>query len=246
MAKVRLDVLLVEKGLQESRQKAQATIMSGLVFVNGQRVDKPGTGVAADAAIEVRGAALRYVSRGGLKLEKAMATWPIDLNGCVCMDIGASTGGFTDCLIQHGAKKVYAIDSGSSQLHASLLNDPRVTSMENCNMRYFDRNAIAETCDLAVCDVSFISQTLLHGKIASLLKDGGYFITLIKPQFEVGKNGIGKGGIVKSDELRKGACERVIESCRVFHLSLVSLIDSPIEGGDGNHEYLALFRYHNR
>jgi len=243
---MRIDKYLFEKNLAKSRSYAQTMITEGVVYCNGKQVAKPSFEVNENDHIEIRGEILRYVSRGGLKLEGALKSFQIDVNGLICADIGASTGGFTDCLIQHGAKKVYAIDSGSSQLHASLLNDPRVTSMENCNMRYFDRNAIAETCDLAVCDVSFISQTLLHGKIASLLKDGGYFITLIKPQFEVGKNGIGKGGIVKSDELRKGACERVIESCRVFHLSLVSLIDSPIEGGDGNHEYLALFRYHNR
>ena len=155
--KIRLDVLLVEKGLVESRQKAQAAIMSGIVYVGGQKVDKPGTGVAEDAVLEVRGNTLRYVSRGGLKLEKAMAAWPIDLNGAVCMDVGASTGGFTDCMLQNGAKKVYAVDVGYGQLAWSLRSDERVVCLERTNARYLNHEIIPEEPDFSSVDVSFIS-----------------------------------------------------------------------------------------
>ena len=172
--KTRLDVLLVERGLQESRQKAQATIMSGLVFVKGQRVDKPGTAVPNDAEIEVRGNALKYVSRGGLKLEKAMASFPIDLRDAVCGDIGASTGGFTDCMLQNGARKVYAVDVGYGQLAWSLRSDERVVCMERTNARYLTHEQIPEELDFASVDVSFISLKLILPPLCGLLRQGGH------------------------------------------------------------------------
>ena len=172
--KTRLDVLLTEQGLQESRQKAQATIMSGLVFVNGQRVDKPGTAIPNDAKIEIRGNTLKYVSRGGLKLEKAMAEFPIELNGCICGDIGASTGGFTDCMLQNGASKVYSVDVGYGQLAWKLREDPRVVCMERTNARYLTHEQIPDELDFASIDVSFISLKLILPAVANVLKDGGY------------------------------------------------------------------------
>ncbi len=190
--KTRLDVLLTEQGLQESRQKAQATIMSGLVFVNGQRVDKPGTAVPNDAKIEIRGNTLKYVSRGGLKLEKAMAEFPIELNGCICGDIGASTGGFTDCMLQNGASKVYSVDVGYGQLAWKLREDPRVVCMERTNARYLTHEQIPDELDFASIDVSFISLKLILPAVANVLKDGGYVASLVKPQFEAGREG--KGG----------------------------------------------------
>ena len=179
--KLRLDVLLVERGLQESRQKAQATIMSGLVFVNGQRSDKPGTPVAEDAAVEVRGAALRYVSRGGLKLEKAMEIWPIELQGAVCMDVGASTGGFTDCMLQNGAAKVYAVDVGYGQLAWSLRSDGRVVCLERTNARYLTHEQIPEEPSFSSVDVSFISLKLILPAIAGVLRADGQVVCLVKP-----------------------------------------------------------------
>ena len=172
--KKRLDVLLTERGLQESRQRAQAVIMSGEVFVNGQRVDKPGTAVAEDARIEVRGGTLAYVSRGGLKLEKAMAAFPIDLNGAVCADIGASTGGFTDCMLQNGAEKVYAVDVGYGQLAWKLRSDPRVVCLERTNARYLTHEQVPDALDFASVDVSFISLKLILPPLNGLLKDGGH------------------------------------------------------------------------
>lgn len=194
--KLRLDVLLVQKGLQESRQKAQATIMSGQVFVDGQRVDKPGAPVAEDAEIEVKGG-LRYVSRGGLKLEKAMALWPVHLEDAVCMDIGASTGGFTDCMLQNGAAKVYAVDVGYGQLAWKLRSDPRVVCLERTNARYLSHEQIPEEPDFSSVDVSFISLKLILPAIAGVLRDGGQVVCLIKPQFEAGKEKVGKKGVVR-------------------------------------------------
>ena len=184
--KTRLDVLLVEQGLLDSRQKAQAHIMAGLVFVNGQRVDKPGTAVANDAQIEVRGRALPYVSRGGLKLEKAMKTFPITLEGKICADIGASTGGFTDCMLQNGAARVYAVDVGYGQLDWKLRNDPRVVCLERTNARYLDHEQVPDVLDFASIDVSFISLKLIFPALYSLLREGGEIACLIKPQFEAG------------------------------------------------------------
>ena len=201
--KTRLDVLLTEQGLQESRQKAQATIMSGLVFVNGQRVDKPGTAVPNDAKIEIRGNTLKYVSRGGLKLEKAMAEFPIELNGCICGDIGASTGGFTDCMLQNGASKVYSVDVGYGQLAWKLREDPRVVCMERTNARYLDHEQIPDELDFASIDVSFISLKLIFPALYGLLRQGGEIACLIKPQFEAGKSHLSKHGIVRDSKVHK-------------------------------------------
>lgn len=192
--KTRLDVLLVEQGLLDSRQKAQAHIMAGLVFVNGQRVDKPGTAVANDAQIEVRGRALPYVSRGGLKLEKAMKTFPITLEGKICADIGASTGGFTDCMLQNGAARVYAVDVGYGQLDWKLRNDPRVVCLERTNARYLDHEQVPDVLDFASIDVSFISLKLIFPALYSLLREGGEIACLIKPQFEPGRRRWGRRG----------------------------------------------------
>jgi len=236
--KIRLDVLLVEMGLQESRQKAQATIMSGLVFVNNQRVDKPGTAVAEDAAIEVRGAALRYVSRGGLKLEKAMATWPIDLNGCVCMDIGASTGGFTDCMLQNGAAKVYAVDVGYGQLAWSLRSDERVVCLERTNARYLSHEIIPEEPDFSSVDVSFISLKLILPAIAAVLREGGHVVCLVKPQFEAGKEKVGKKGVVRDPAVHLEVLERFLDHAKESGFTVLDVTYSPIRGPEGNIEYL--------
>ena len=236
--KVRLDVLLVEKGLQESRQRAQATIMSGQVFVDGQRVDKPGAPVAEDAAVEVRGSTLRYVSRGGLKLEKAMATWPIDLNDTVCMDVGASTGGFTDCMLQNGARKVYAVDVGYGQLAWSLRSDERVVCLERTNARYLDHEIIPEEPDFSSVDVSFISLKLILPAIASVLRPGGHVVCLIKPQFEAGREKVGKKGVVREPAVHREVIEKVIDFAHIAGFSVQGLTFSPVRGPEGNIEYL--------
>ena len=241
MAKKRLDVALTEQGLAESRQKAQAIIMAGLVYVNGQKVDKAGAPVAEDAVIEVRGKTLRYVSRGGLKLEKAMACWPISLQDAVCADIGASTGGFTDCMLQNGAKKVYSVDVGYNQLDYRLRTHPQVVCMERTNARYLTKEHIPEELDFFSVDVSFISQTLLHPALASVLKSGGWMVALIKPQFELTKSALNKQGIVKQEKDRKAAVERVLQSAAACGFEAVSVIPSPIEGGDGNREFFGYF-----
>ena len=221
--KVRLDVLLVEKGLQESRQRAQATIMSGQVFVDGQRVDKPGAPVAEDAAVEVRGSTLRYVSRGGLKLEKAMATWPIDLNDTVCMDVGASTGGFTDCMLQNGARKVYAVDVGYGQLAWSLRSDERVVCLERTNARYLDHEIIPEEPDFSSVDVSFISLKLILPAIASVLRPGGHVVCLIKPQFEAGREKVGKKGVVRDPAVHLEVLEHFLDHAKESGFTVLDL-----------------------
>ena len=236
--KKRLDVLLTERGLQESRQRAQAVIMSGEVFVNGQRVDKPGTAVAEDAQIEVRGGTLAYVSRGGLKLEKAMAAFPIDLNGAVCADIGASTGGFTDCMLQNGAVKVYAIDVGYGQLDWKLRTDDRVVNMEKCNVRYLDTDLIAEPIDFISIDVSFISLKLIFPVAAKVLAEDGEIVCLVKPQFEAGREQVGKKGIVRDRKVHEEVIQNVIEYARENGLYPQGLTFSPVTGAKGNIEYL--------
>jgi 23S rRNA (cytidine1920-2'-O)/16S rRNA (cytidine1409-2'-O)-methyltransferase len=238
MAKTRLDVLLVERGLQESRQKAQATIMSGLVFVNGQRVDKPGTPVAAEATVEVRGSALRYVSRGGLKLEKAMALWPIDLTEAVCMDVGASTGGFTDCMLQNGASKVYAVDVGYGQLAWKLRSDPQVVCLERTNARYLSHELIPEAPDFASIDVSFISLKLILPAVASVLREGGHVVCLIKPQFEAGKDKVGKKGVVREASIHLEVLEHFLDYAKENNFTVLDITYSPIRGPEGNIEYL--------
>ena len=236
--KTRLDVLLVERGLLESRQKAQATIMSGLVFVNQQRVDKPGTSVANDAEIEVRGNVLQYVSRGGLKLEKAMATFPIELKGAVCGDIGASTGGFTDCMLQNGAVKVYAVDVGYGQLAWKLRSDPRVVCMERTNARYLDHEQIPEELDFASIDVSFISLKLILPAVCGILKNGGHVACLVKPQFEAGKEKVGKKGVVRDPAVHLEVLENFLVHAKESGFTVLDMTFSPIRGPEGNIEYL--------
>ena len=240
--KTRLDVLLTEQGLQESRQKAQATIMSGLVFVNGQRVDKPGTAVPNDARIKIRGNTLRYVSRGGLKLEKAMAEFPIDLKGCICGDIGASTGGFTDCMLQNGADKVYAVDVGYGQLAWKLREDPRVVCLERTNARYLTHEQIPDELDFASIDVSFISLKLILPAVAGVLKNGGQVASLVKPQFEAGKEKVGKKGVVRDPAVHKEVLEHYLGHAKEAGFGVLGLTYSPIRGPEGNIEYLGFLQ----
>ena len=239
--KLRLDVLLVQKGLQESRQKAQATIMSGQVFVDGQRVDKPGAPVVEDAEIEVKGG-LRYVSRGGLKLEKAMALWPVHLEDAVCMDIGASTGGFTDCMLQNGAAKVYAVDVGYGQLAWKLRSDPRVVCLERTNARYLSHEQIPEEPDFSSVDVSFISLKLILPAIAGVLRDGGQVVCLIKPQFEAGKEKVGKKGVVRDPAVHREVLEHFLEHAKENNFTVIDITYSPIRGPEGNIEYLGFLQ----
>ena len=238
---MRIDRYLFENGFAKSRTRASAMIAGGTVFMNGVCVTKPSLEVGMSDKIEIRGEVLRYVSRGGLKLEAAISSFEIDVSDKVAIDIGASTGGFTDCLLQNGCAKVYAVDSGSNQLDASLAVNDSVISMENCNARYLTINDIGELCDIAVCDLSFISQTLLHPVIAELVKPNGIFVSLIKPQFEVGRERLGKGGIVKNEKHRQYAIEKVIMSASSCGFTLRGIIPSPITGGDGNTEYLVCF-----
>jgi len=236
--KTRLDVLLVEQGLQESRQKAQAIIMSGLVFVNGQRVDKPGTAIPNDAKIEIRGNPLHYVSRGGLKLEKAMASFPIRLQGAVCGDIGASTGGFTDCMLQNGATKVYAVDVGYGQLAWSLRSDPRVVCLERTNARYLTREQVPDVLDFASVDVSFISLKLILPPLCALLKNAGQTVCLVKPQFEAGREKVGKKGVVRDPAVHLEVLEAFFMHAKESGFTVVDVTYSPIRGPEGNIEYL--------
>ena len=240
--KTRLDVLLTERGLLDSRQKAQATIMSGIVFVNGQRVDKVGTAVANDALIEIRGTTLPYVSRGGLKLEKAMQTFPLTLTGKVCADIGASTGGFTDCMLQNGAKKVYAVDVGYGQLDWKLRNDARVVCMERTNARYLTHEEIPEELDFASVDVSFISLKLIFPALYGLLREGGEIACLIKPQFEAGREKVGKKGVVRDPAVHLEVLEHFLIHAKENHFTVLGITYSPIRGPEGNIEYLGFLR----
>ena len=236
--KTRLDVLLVERGLEQTRQRAQAMIMSGLVFADGQRVDKAGTAVPNDAQIEVRGNTLRYVSRGGLKLEKAMTTFGLELDGCVCADIGASTGGFTDCMLQNGAKKVYAVDVGYGQLDWRLRSDERVVCMERTNARYLTHEQIPDELDFASVDVSFISLKLILPALAGLLKPDGHAVCLVKPQFEAGREKVGKKGVVRDPAVHLEVLEHFLEHAKESRFTVLGLTYSPIRGPEGNIEYL--------
>ena len=236
--KTRLDVLLVERGFIESRQKAQATIMSGLVYVKGQKVDKPGTAVPNDAEIEVRGNVLKYVSRGGLKLEKAMATFPVRLEGAICADIGASTGGFTDCMLQNGATKVYAVDVGYGQLAWMLRSDERVVCMERTNARYLTHEQVPDELDFASVDVSFISLKLILPPLCGLLKEQGHVACLVKPQFEAGKEKVGKKGVVRDPSVHQEVLENFLTHAKESGFTVLGLTYSPIRGPEGNIEYL--------
>ena len=238
MAKIRLDVLMVEQGLAESRQKAQAIIMSGQVYVNDQKQTKAGAPVTAQDRIEVRGKTLAYVSRGGLKLEKAMKCWPIDLNGAVCADIGASTGGFTDCMLQNGAQKVYAVDVGYNQLDYRLRTDPRVVCMERTNARYLSPEVIGQPLDFASVDVSFISLNLILPALRTLMKPEGHVVCLVKPQFEAGKDKVGKKGVVRDPAVHLEVLEHFLVHARDAGFTVLDMDFSPIKGPEGNIEYL--------
>ncbi|MBQ0083426.1 MAG: TlyA family RNA methyltransferase [Clostridiales bacterium] len=239
MAKIRLDVALVENGLAESREKAKAYIMSGIVFVNNQKADKAGDTVKPEDKIEVRGNTLKYVSRGGLKLEKAMNCFPLSLEGKICADIGASTGGFTDCMLQNGAAKVYAIDVGYGQLAWKLRCDERVVNLERTNFRYVTAEQVPELLDFASVDVSFISLYHILPVMNTLLKNRATAVCLIKPQFEAGKDKVGKKGVVREKETHIEVIEKVITYITDNGFSLLGLEFSPIKGPEGNIEYLA-------
>ena len=238
MAKKRLDVLLVEQGLAESRQKAQAAIMAGAVYVNDQKVDKAGAPTEEGAKLEVRGQTMPYVSRGGLKLEKAMAVFPIALEGKVAADIGASTGGFTDCMLQNGAVKVYAVDVGYGQLAWSLRSDERVVCLERTNARYLSREQIPEPLEFASIDVSFISLKLILPPLRALMGPEGQVVCLVKPQFEAGKDKVGKKGVVRDPAVHREVLEHFLEHAAQAGFTVSGLTYSPIRGPEGNIEYL--------
>ena len=237
--RIRLDRLVELRGLTESRERARAVIMSGSVFVNGKRSDKPGTMVPVDAELELHGSPLPYVSRGGLKLEKALKVFQVDPDGKSCIDCGASTGGFTDVLLQNGARKVYAVDVGYGQLAWKLRQDNRVINLERCNLRYLTGEQVPEMLDLAVMDVSFISIRLLLPVIRSFLVPGADFICLIKPQFEAGREQIGKKGVVRDPAIHVQVIRDCLEASRQSDFSVMGLDYSPIRGPEGNIEFLA-------
>lgn len=239
--KNRLDIVLVEKGLFPSREKAKAAVMAGMVWVDGARCDKAGTPVnPTSAVLEIRGNLCPYVSRGGMKLEKALHAFQIDLTNAVCMDIGASTGGFTDCMLQHGAAKVYAADVGYGQLDWKLRNDPRVVTMERVNVRYLDPETIPERFDLVTIDVSFISLKLILPVAGKLLKEHGRCLCLVKPQFEAGRSQVGKNGIVRDRRIHLSVLRAVLDYGKENNLTFAGLTFSPITGTKGNIEFLLL------
>ena len=238
MKKERLDVLMVQRSLAESREKAKALIMSGIVYVNGQKEDKAGTSFEETVQIEVRGSTLKYVSRGGLKLEKAMNRFGVELAGKVCMDVGASTGGFTDCMLQNGAVKVYAVDVGHGQLAWKLRNDDRVICMEKTNIRYVTPEDIGDHIEFASIDVSFISLTKVLGPVKQLLTDDGQVVCLIKPQFEAGREKVGKKGVVREKSVHLEVIEMVMGYAGSIGFGILGLEFSPIKGPEGNIEYL--------
>ena len=237
--KERLDVILVNQGYAPSREKAKAIIMSGTVYVDGQKEDKAGTFFdESKIRLEVRGSSLKYVSRGGLKLEKAVDRWQLDFRGFVCMDIGASTGGFTDCMLQNGAARVYSVDVGHGQLAWKLRNDERVVFMEQTNFRYVTGEDIREELDFASVDVSFISLTKILIPARNLLKCGGQMVCLIKPQFEAGKGKVGKNGVVREPEIHREVIAKIVDYAAGIGFSVLHLDYSPIKGPEGNIEYL--------
>lgn len=236
--KERLDILLVKNGLADSREKAKAMIMAGNVFVNGQREDKAGSNFSEDVKLEVKGNTLKYVSRGGLKLEKAMQNFDIELTGKVCMDVGSSTGGFTDCMLQNGAVKVYAVDVGHGQLDWKLRNDERVVCMEKTNIRYVTPEDIADRIQFSSIDVSFISLTKVLLPVKELLTDDGQVVCLIKPQFEAGREKVGKKGVVREKSVHVEVIEKVVEYASSIGFGILNLDFSPVKGPEGNIEYL--------
>lgn len=243
--KERLDVLLIERGFFDSREKAKAVIMAGEVFVNGQREDKAGSKFDREAEIEVKGKVLKYVSRGGLKLEKAVEVYGLDLMDKTCIDIGSSTGGFTDCMLQNGAAMVYAIDVGTNQLAWKLREDKRVVSMEKTNIRYVTEEDIPEKADFASVDVSFISLTKVLPAAVNLLKDEAYMVCLIKPQFEAGREKVGKKGVVRDLSVHKEVIELVINFAIGLNFFIKGLTFSPVKGPEGNIEYLLYMQKRN-
>lgn len=236
--KKRLDIVLFERGFAESREKAKALIMSGIVYINDQKEIKAGRDIKPDDIVEVRGSALKYVSRGGLKLEKAMESFPIDLKGKICMDIGASTGGFTDCMLQNGALKVYSIDVGYGQLAWKLRSDERVVNMERTNFRYVTKEQIPEDVDFASVDVSFISLEKILPVMYNLLKDSGEAVCLIKPQFEAGRENVGKKGVVRDPAVHLSVIEKIAAFANDNAFAVLGLEHSPVKGPEGNIEYL--------
>lgn len=246
--KLRLDKLLLERGLAPSRERAQALILAGRVLVSEQKIEKPGTSVASDAILRVLGDDLRYVSRGGLKLERALAHWKINLHSKVCLDVGASTGGFTDCMLQHGASRVIAIDTGYGQIDARIRQDKRVTLMEKTNARYLTVEQLPMKVDFLAMDVSFISATLVIPPVLVALRAKGEpanleSVVLVKPQFEAGREAIGKGGIVRNEKAQLAALERVKQTVVQIGGSEIESIDSPILGAEGNREFLLHSRF---
>jgi 23S rRNA (cytidine1920-2'-O)/16S rRNA (cytidine1409-2'-O)-methyltransferase len=244
MRRERVDKLLVERGLAPSRTRAQALVMAGAVLVGEQRVEKPSETFPPDAPLRVRGAedpASRYVGRGGLKMEKALSAFGLDVKELVCLDVGASTGGFTDCLLQHGARRVLALDVGHNQLDWRLRTDARVEVREGVNARHLRPEDFGERFDLVVMDVSFISATKVLPALVSLLKEGGHMVVLIKPQFEVGRGEVGKGGIVNDPAQHARVVEEVNAAARSLGLRVSGITESPIQGADGNREFLALY-----
>ncbi len=235
---MRLDAYLASEGLAKSRSFAKTLIDDGFVEVNGKVINKPSFEVGENDKIEVTGEPYSFVSRGGVKLEAALVAFGIDVSDMCAVDIGASSGGFTDCLLKRGASKIFAVDSGSGQLHPSLCNDRRVVNIENYNARNLSPDDLDDYCDIAVTDVSFISQTLIIPAAVNVLRQGGFYVSLIKPQFECGKSGLGKGGIVKSKKIMADAVKKVIDCASQNGLGCKGLIRSPIFGGDGNTEFL--------
>ena len=242
--KERLDVLLVNRNLAESREKAKAIIMSGIVYVDGQKEDKAGTMFEDTVSVEVRGHTLAYGSRGGLKLEKAMTHFGVTLNGKICMDVGASTGGFTDCMLQNGAVKVYSVDVGHGQLAWKLRNDERVVCMEKTNIRYVTPEDIPDRIQFASIDVSFISLTKVLGPVKELLTEDGQIVCLIKPQFEAGREKVGKKGVVREKSTHLEVIESVIAFAKSIGFGILNLEFSPIKGPEGNIEYLLYLQNH--
>lgn len=236
--KIRLDVAVFEQGYASSREKAKAVIMAGQVYVNNQKVDKAGTQISPDDKLEVRGNSLKYVSRGGLKLEKAMKEFPITLEGKICMDVGASTGGFTDCMLQNGAKKVYSIDVGYGQLAWKLRTDERVVNLERTNFRYVTKEQVPDLIDFSSVDVSFISLKHILPVLNTLLCDSGQAVCLIKPQFEAGREKVGKKGVVRDLAVHLEVVQRIINLALENGFSVKGLQFSPIKGPEGNIEYL--------
>jgi len=241
--KIRLDKLVFERGLAPSRERAQALILAGKILVNGQKVEKSGTSIDADAELRLLGEDLKYVSRGGLKLEKAIEHWHIDVAGKVCLDVGASTGGFTDCMLQHGASRVIAVDTGHGQIDFRFRQDPRVRLLEKTNARYLTREQVNDDIGLIAIDVSFISATLVLPAVAAAAfpvsgRGGRQMVVLVKPQFEAGREHVGKGGIVKDESAQLAAVEKVRQAVTNLGARHTDVIDSPILGAEGNREFL--------